>query len=133
MSTPNASLRGAQPGTPPKKQSRKAVKVYLTKEEKQHVKESAARTGQTLSGYGRRRLLHRDHPLFKAVLKTDLRMLACTLKEIETALSSGNVKENHTSNPTSEQPNSGEVVSQVGVVLRSIEKQIQTIEETFGR
>ena len=60
-------------------------------------------------------------------------MLACTLKDIETALSSGDVKENHTSNPTSEQPNLGEVVSQFGVVLQSIEKQMKTIEETFGR
>jgi hypothetical protein len=117
---------------PPKKQSKQAVKVYLTAEEKRHVKESAARMGLSLSGYGRRRLLHKDHLLFEAVLKTDLRMLACALKGIETALSSGTSSEHGNSRLTSEQQNSEGVASQIQAVLRSIEKQMRVLEETFG-
>lgn len=123
---------GGRPETPPKKQSKQAVKVYLTTEEKRHVKESAARTGLSLSGYGRRRLLHKDHPLFKAVLKTDLRMLACTLKEIEKALSSGKSNANSSSNVAYEGFNSGGVASRIQVVLDSIKKQMKALEEMFG-
>lgn len=123
---------GGRPETPPKKKSKQAVKVYLTTEEKRHVKESAARTGLSLSGYGRRRLLYKDHPLFEAVLKTDLRMLACTLKEIETALSSGISSENSSSNLASEKPDTGEVDTRIRAVLRSIEKQMEVLDETFG-
>lgn len=133
MSPPNASLRGGgRPETPPKKRSKQAVKVYLTAEEKQRVKESAARTGLSLSGYGRRRLLHKDHPLFEAVLKTDLRMLACTLKEIKDALSSGASNEKRHSHLTSEQHGSGEVASQITAVLRSVEKQMEALKDAFG-
>jgi hypothetical protein len=117
---------------PPKKQSKQAVKVYLTAEEKRHVKESAARMGLSLSGYGRRRLLHKDHPLFEAVLKTDLRMLACALKDIEAVLSSGTSREDRSSYLAPEQPNSVGIASQIQVVLRSIEKQMKVLEETFG-
>jgi hypothetical protein len=133
MRTSSASPRGGgRPETPPKKQSKQAVKVYLTAEEKRQVKESAVRTGLSFSGYGRRRLLHRDHPLFEAVLKTDLRMLACALKDIETALSSGTSREDGSSNLASEQPNSEGLASQIQGVLRSIEKQMRVLEETFG-
>ena len=133
MSTPNASPRGGgRPETPPKKQSKQAVKVYLTVEEKRQVKESAARTGLSLSGYGRRRLLHKDHPLFEAVLKTDLRMLAYGLKEIETTLSKRPTSEDKSSNPACVGANSKGTASQIQAVLRSIEKQMKTIEETFG-
>ena len=107
MRTSNASPRGGgRPDTPPKKQSKQAVKVYLTAEEKRHVKESAVRTGLSLSGYGRRRLLYKDHPLFEAVLKTDLRMLACALKDIETDLSSGSSREDLSSHLAPVHPNS---------------------------
>jgi len=133
MRTSNASPRGGgRPETPPTKQSKQAVKVYLTAEEKQQVKESAARTGLSLSGYGRRRLLHKDHPLFEAVLKTDLRMLACALKDIETALSSRTSSEDSSSNLASEQPSSEGISSQIQLVLRSIEEQMKAIEETFS-
>jgi hypothetical protein len=117
---------------PSKKQSKQAVKVYLTAEEKRQVKESAVRTGLSLSGYGRRRLLYKDHPLFEAVLKTDLRMLACALKGIETALSSRTSSEHGNSRLTSEQQNSEGVASQIQAVLRAIEKQMRVLEETFG-
>jgi hypothetical protein len=96
--------------------------VYLTAEGKRQIKESAARTGLSLSGYGRRRLLHKDHPLFEAVLKTDLRMLACALKDIETALSSRTSREDRSSALASEQPDSEGIDSQIQGVLRSIEK-----------
>jgi hypothetical protein len=133
MRTSNASPRGGgRPVTPPKKQSKQAVKVYLTAEEKRHVKESAARTGLSLSGYGRRRLLHKDHPLFEAVLKTDLRMLACALKGTETALSSRTSSGEGSSTLASEETNSEGVGSQIQAVLRSIEKQMKVLEETFS-
>jgi hypothetical protein len=133
MRTSSASPRGGgRPETPPKKQSKQAVKVYLTAEEKRQVKESAVRTGLSFSGYGRRRLLHRDHPLFEAVLKTDLRMLACALKDIETALSSGSSREDLSSNLAPKHPNSERISSQIQGVLRSIEKQMRVLEETFG-
>jgi len=133
MRTSNASPRGGgRPDTPPKKQSKKAVKVYLTAEEKRQVKESAARTGLSLSGYGRRRLLHRDHPLFEAVLKTDLRMLACALKDVETALARRISSEDRRSRLAPEQPDSEGIGSQIQTVLRSIEKQMKALEETFG-
>jgi len=133
MRTSNASLRGGgRPETPSKKKSKQAVKVYLTAEEKRQVKESAARTGLSLSGYGRRHLLHKDHPLFEAVLKTDLRMLACALKDIETALSKRTSSEDGSSRLAPEHTNSEGLASQIQSVLRSIEKQMKTIEETFG-
>lgn len=133
MRTSSASLRGGgRPDTPPKKQSKQAVKVYLTAEEKRQVKESADRTGLSLSGYGRRRLLRRDHPLFEAVLKTDLRMLACALKDIETTLSKRTSREDGSSIRASEQPNSEGIGSQIQAVLRLIEKQMRVLEETFG-
>ena len=133
MRTSSASPRGGgRPDVPPKKQSKQAVKVYLTAEEKRHVKESAARTGLSLSGYGRRRLLRRDHPLFEAVLKTDLRMLACALKGIETTLSSGTSREDGSSIRASEEADSEGIGSQIQAVLRSIEKQMKAIEETFA-
>ena len=133
MRTSSASLRGGgRPETPPKKQSKQAVKVYLTAEEKRQVKESADRTGLSLSGYGRRRLLYKDHPLFEAVLRTDLRMLACSLKGIETALSSRISSEDGRSRLTFEQPNSEGIASQIQAILRSIEKQMSVLEETFG-
>ena len=132
MRTSNASPRGGgRPETPPKKQSKKAVKVYLTTEEKQAVKEGAARTGLSLSGYGRRLLLRRDRPLFEAVLKTDLRMLACTLKDIQKALTGGS-SEDSSSNFAQGRTNSREIASQIQAALRSIEKQMSVLEETFG-
>jgi hypothetical protein len=133
MQTSNTSPRGGgRPDTPPNKQSKKAVKVYLTAEEKRQVKESAARTGLSLSGYGRRRLLRRDHPLFEAVLKTDLRMLSCALKGIETALSKKTSGEDRSSRLASEQFNSEDLASQIQGVLRSIEKKMKVLEETFS-
>ena len=133
MRTSNASPRGGgRPETPSKRKSKQAVKVYLTAEEKRDVKESAARTGLSLSGYGRRRLLGRDYPLFEAVLKTDLRMLACALKDVETALSSRTSEENSSSNVAFEQSNSEGIGSQIQAALRSIEKQMSVLEETFG-
>jgi hypothetical protein len=133
MPTSNASPRdGGRPETPSKKKSKQSVKVYLTAEEKWQVKESAARMGLSLSGYGRRRLLRRDHPLFEAVLKTDLRMLACALKGIETALSSGTSREDGSSIRASEEADSEGIGSQIQAVLRSIEKQMRVLEETFG-
>jgi len=133
MQTPNAFPRGGgRPETPSKRKSKQAVKVYLTAEEKRHVKESAARTGLSLSGYGRRRLLYKDHPLFEAVLRTDLRMLACALKGIETALTSGTSREDGSSTLASEEPNSEDLASQIQAVLRSIEKQMKVLEETFS-
>jgi len=133
MRTSNASPRGGgRPETSPKKQSKQAIKVYLTAEEKRHVKESAARTGLSLSGYGRRRLLRKDRPLFEAVLKTDLRMLAYVLKDIETVLTGGTSSEDSSSNRASEQPTAEGIVSQIQSVLRSIEKQMKAIEETFS-
>ena len=131
-STRSTSPRGGgRPETPPKKQSKQAVKVYLTAEEKQAVKEGAARTGLSLSGYGRRRLLYRDHPLFEAVLKTDLRMLACTLKDIEKVLSSGESSENSSSNFDCECTSSREIASEIQTALRLIGGQMKVIEETF--
>ena len=133
MRTSDASPRGGgRPETPLKKQSKKAVKVYLTTEEKQEVKKSAARMGLSLSGYGRHRLLRRDHPLFEAVLKTDLRMLACALKDIETALSKRTSREDGSSIRASEEADSEGIGSQIQAVLRSIEKRMKAIEETFG-
>ena len=133
MRTSNASPRGGgRPETPSKRKSKQAVKVYLTAEEKRQVKESAARTGLSLSGYGRRRLLHKDHPLFEAVLKTDLRMLACALKGIETALSSRTSSGEGSSTLASEEPNSEGIGSEIQAVLRSIEKQMKVLEETFS-
>jgi hypothetical protein len=133
MRTSNASPRGGgRPEAPSKKKSKQAVKVYLTAEEKRQVKESAARTGLSLSGYGRRRLLYKDHPLFEAVLRTDLRMLACALKGIETALSKRISSEDGSSRLTSEQPDSEGICSRIQAVLRSIEKQMRVLEETVG-
>jgi len=132
MRTSNTSPRGGgRPEKPPKKQLKKPVKVYLTAEEKRHVKEGAARTGLSLSGYGRRRLLGRDHPLFEAVLKTDLRMLACTLKDIQKALTSGS-SEDSSSNFAQGRTNSREIASQIQAVICSIEKQMKVLEDTLG-
>lgn len=132
MSSSNASRRGGgRPETPPKTQSKQSVKVYLTAQEKRQVKENAARTGLSLSAYGRRRLLHKDHPLFEAVLKTDLRMLACTLKEIEKALFGAESNEDRRSILAFDRSNPGGVASQIKAVLQLIEKQMEALEETF--
>jgi len=135
MSTRSRSPQGGGRPAPPKKQSKHVVKVYLTADEKQQVKQNAARTGLSLSSYGRRRLLRKDHPLFEAVLKTDLRMIACTLREIESQLTwcTAESSEDNSPKAVGRPLSSGEIASQMQAALQSVETQMKALEETFGR